>query len=120
LKFIEGLNFYSDDDHNYYTNNGAILSLIELKKSYSQIGSSVEILENSIDRWNSIVLSKNIVAFTLPNHLRIKLKRLPEYTGQLVWSGIVQKRNGNWLIIQSHESWLNCAEVATALSQSAK
>jgi hypothetical protein len=120
LKFIEGLDFYSEDVHNYYTNNGVILSLDELKKSYSQIGSSVEILENSIDSWNSTVLSKNMVAFTLPIHLRIKLKGLPEYTGQLVWSGIVQKRNGDWLIIQSHESWLNCVEVTTALSQPAK
>jgi hypothetical protein len=118
LEFMNGLNYYSGDYDAYYTNNGTILSLNDLKESYGQIGSSVEILENSIDHWNSTVLSKNTVAFTLPIHLRIKLKGIPEYNGQLVWSGIVQKRNGAWMIIQSHESWLNCAEVTTALSPS--
>lgn len=118
LKFINGLDYYSEDSDSYYTNNGQIFSLRELRKSYSQIGSLVEILENSIDSWNSTVLSKNTVAFSLPIHLRIKLKGIAEYNGQLVWSGIVQKRNGRWLIIQSHESWLNCVAVTAALSQS--
>ena len=42
---------------------------------------------------------------------KIKLVEIPEYNGQLVWYGIVQKRNEKWTIIQSHESWLNCIEV---------
>lgn len=117
LKFLEGLKYYSGDADNYYTNNGEIVSLDELKESYSQIGPSVEILSNSIDSWNSTVLSKNTVAFTLPIHLKIKLKGIPEYNGQLVWSGIVQKREEEWWIVQSHESWLNCVEVIGALSQ---
>lgn len=120
LKFISGLDYYSEDSDSYFTNNGEIFSLDQLKESYTQIGSSVEILENSIDSWNSTVLSKNTVAFTLPIHLRIKLKGIPEYNGQLVWSGTVQKRNGDWLIIHSHESWLNCVEVTAALSQASK
>jgi len=116
LKFADGLNYHSGDSDAYYTNNGTILTLDDLKKSYSQIGSSVEILENSIDSWNSTVLSENTVGFTLPIHLKIKLVGIPEYNGQLVWSGIVQKRNEKWMIIQSHESWLNCIEVASALT----
>tara|TARA_R110002033_G_scaffold18008_4_gene48337 strand:+ start:433 stop:960 length:528 start_codon:yes stop_codon:yes gene_type:complete len=117
LRFIEGLNYYSDEPDAYYTNNGIILTLTDLKKSYSQIGSSVEVLKNSIDSWNSTVLSKNTVAFTLPIHIKIKLVGIPEYNGQLVWSGIVQKRNKKWMIIQSHESWLNCIEVLSALTE---
>ena len=100
-----------------YTNNGTILTLDDLKKSYNQIGSSVEVLENTINSWNSIVLSKNTVAFTLPISIKIKLVGIPEYNGHLVWSGIVQKRNEKWMIIQSHESWLNCLEVASALTE---
>lgn len=118
LKFIDGLSYYSGDLDAYYTSNGTILSLNELKESYNQIGSSVEILENKIDSWNSTILSKNTVAFTLPIHLKIKLKDIPEYNGKLVWSCIVQKRNDKWIIIQSHESWLNCAEVMKALTPS--
>ena len=118
LQFIDGLNYYSGDYDAYYTSNGTILTLDDLKKSYSQIGPSVEILENSIDSWNSTFISENTVAFTLPVNLRIKLVGIPEYNGQLIWSGIVQKRNNNWMIIQSHESWLNCVEVASALTLS--
>ena len=116
LEFMKGLDFYSGDADTYYSNNGTITSLKEMKESYSQIGPSVEILHNSIDSWKATVISKDAVAFTLPIHLKIKLKGLPEYTGQLVWSGIVQKRNKKWRIVQSHESWLNCAEVAAALT----
>ena len=118
LKFIDGLNYYSGDSDAYYTNNGTILTLADLKKSYSQIGSSVGVLENSIDKWNSTFISENTVAFTLPIHLKIKIVGIPEYNGKLVWSGIVQKRNKRWMIIQSHESWLNCIAVLSALTES--
>ena len=118
LKFEDGLNYYSGDSDAYYINNGTILTLADLKESYRQIGSSVEILKNTIDDWNSTVLSENTVAFTLPVQLKIKLTGIPEYNGRLVWSGIVQNRNDKWIIIQSHESWLNCAEVISALTPS--
>lgn len=116
LKFVDGLDYYSGDADAYYTNNGTISSLDDLKKSYNQIGPSVEILKNSIEKWNSTFISENTIAFTLPINLKIKLVGIPEYNGQLIWSGIVQKRNDKWVIIQSHESWLNCVEVATALT----
>ncbi|MFD2568241.1 hypothetical protein [Pseudotenacibaculum haliotis] len=118
LKFLDGLNYYSGDDDAYYVNNGTLLNLDDLKKSYSQIGPSVQRLENTIQSWNSTILSENTVAFTLPILLKIKLDGIPEYTGQLIWSAIVQKRNEKWVIIQSHESWLNCVEVASALTAS--
>jgi hypothetical protein len=118
LKFTDGLNYYSGDSDAYYTSDGTINTLAELKNSYRQIGPSVEILKNSIKSWNSTLISKNTVAFALPVDLKIKLVGIPEYNGKLVWSGIVQKRNGHWIIIQSHESWLNCVEVASALTHS--
>ena len=118
LKFIDGLNYYSGDSDAYYTSDGTIHTLADLTKSYNQIGSSVELLKNSVKNWNSTFISENTVAFTLPIDLKIKLVGIPEYNGKLVWSGIVKKRNGNWIIIQSHESWLNCVEVASALTNS--
>lgn len=115
-QFLEGLHYYSGDSDAYYTSNGEVFNLQELKKSYSAIGPSVEVLENSIVSWNATFISENTVAFTLPVRLKMKLVGVPEYNGQLVWSCIVQKRDGQWQIIQSHESWLNCVEVATALT----
>lgn len=118
-QFLEGLNYYSDDSDAYYTSNGEVFNLEELRKSYSEIGPSVEVLENSITAWNATFISENTVAFTLPVRLKMKLVGIPEYNGQLIWSGIVQKRDDQWKIIQSHESWLNCVDVATALTPKA-
>lgn len=116
LEFVNGLNYYSNDSDSYYVSDGKILSLEELKTSYNEIGPSVEILNNSIEHWNAQILSKDVVSFTLPVHLKLKLKGTPEYNGQLVWTAIVRKKNKNWMIVQSHESWLNCAEVTAALT----
>ena len=116
LDFLKGLDLYSSSADSYYINNGTILSLKELKESYREIGTSIELLSNSIDSWKSVVLSRNTVVFTLPVHLRIKLKGMPEYKGQLVWSGIVHKANGKWEIIQSHESWVDPVGAASALN----
>ncbi len=118
LEFLKGLDHYSADSNSHYTNNGTILSLKDLKVAYSEIGSSVEFLSNSIADWKSVVLSNDTVVFTLPVDLKIKLKGKPEYTGKLVWSGVVHRTNGTWLIVQSHESWSNAAEAAAALATS--
>ena len=116
LKFLDGLNYYSGDSDTYYSSNGTVLTLEELKDSYRQISSSIEVMKNTIERWNATILSHNTVAFTLPVQMKIKLIGISEYSGQLIWTGIVQKRNGKWQIIQSHESWLNCAEAMSALT----
>jgi hypothetical protein len=118
LRFLDGLNYYSNDADAYYINNGTILSLDDLKVSYRQIGSSVEELENTIGVWKAKVVSNDTVIFTLPVRLKIKLSGVPEYSGNLVWSGVVQKRGNKWIIIHSHESWLNCVEAASALTPS--
>ena len=118
LRFIEGLNFYSDAEDSFYVNNGTALTLNELRQSYRQIGASVEVIENKIIRWNATYISSDTVVFTLPVNLKIKLINIPEYNGKLIWTGVLQKRKGSWLIVNSHESWLNAAEVAEALTPS--
>lgn len=116
LEFVKGLDYYSNDSNSYYISDGKILSLEELRASYDQVGPAVEILHNTISNWNTKIISKDAVSFTLPIQLKLKLKGLPEYNGQLIWSAIVQKENQKWKVVQSHESWLNCAEVEAALS----
>jgi hypothetical protein len=62
------------------------------------------------------VLAPDAAAVTLPIHLRIKAKGRPEYKGQYVWSGIVQRRSGTWKLIQSHESWQNAEQIMAAIT----
>ena len=115
MDFETELNHYSDNSKSYYVTDGIMHSLADLKKAYKNIGPSVEELHNTIESWNVQVLSSNIVTFSLPVKLKLKLKGIPEYTGQLIWTATLQKQDEQWIIVQSHESWLNCAEVAAAL-----
>ena len=62
------------------------------------------------------MLADDAASFTLPMHFSIKAKGRPSYSGQYVWSGVVQRRAGTWQIIQSHESWLNFDQVIAALA----
>jgi len=117
LDFISGLQHYVDDSLARYTSNGRIYpSLSALKSDYEQVGPLVEVLNNEILSWHIVAYSEKLIAFNLPIRLTIKMKGSPAYTGELVWTGIVEKRGGKWRIAQSHESWLNCAEAMSALS----
>ena len=89
--------------------------MADLKKAYKDIGPSVDKWQNTIEIWNVEVLLFNIVTFSLPVELKLKLKGIPEYTGELIWTATLQKQDEQWIIVQSHESWLNYAEAAAAL-----
>ncbi|MEP1445736.1 MAG: nuclear transport factor 2 family protein [Paraglaciecola sp.] len=115
-QFLRGLDYYSDDENAFFVSDGQINSLDDLKKSYAAVGSSVEDLHNDIIEWNAKVLSAELVSFTLPVKLRLKITGIPEYTGQIIWSALLQNVDGQWLVVQSHESWLDCAKVAKALT----
>ena len=116
LNFVKGLDHYSGAPDSYYITDGVLHSLDDLKQQYREIGPSVERLHNTIQSWNAQVISKDVVNFVLPVNLKLKLKGIPEFEGQLVWTATVQKQKNEWMIVQSHESWLNCAEVAEAFS----
>jgi len=114
-QYLRGLDHYSDDADACFVSDGIIRTLAELKPIYVSAGEAVEDLHNDILAWNVNVLSHALVSFTLPVKLRIKFKGIPEYTGQIIWSAILQRKSDEWLVIQSHESWLNIAEVSRAL-----
>lgn len=117
LDYKTGLQFYSEDADARFIDNGSVYPSLEaMRDAYNQVGPTMEWVENKILRWDEVVLSHDAVAFTLPIRLTIKAKGRPAYEGNYVWSGIVQKRNGRWTIIQSHESWQNYAEVIAALA----
>jgi len=116
MDFETGLDHYAQTSHSYFVMDGQMHSLAELKKAYKAVGPSVEALHNTIESWNVHVLSANTATVTLPVRLMLKLKGIPEFTGQLVWTATLYKQDGRWMIVQSHESWLNCADVAAALA----
>ena len=115
-QYLKGLDYYSNDENAYFISGDAILSLKQLRASYEQAGALVEDLHNDILDWKVRVLSAESVSFTLPVQLRLKFKGIKEYTGQIFWSAVLQKINNEWLVVQSHESWLNAAEMTKALS----
>lgn len=116
MDFETGLNHYSDDPNAYFITDGIMHSLADLKEAYQAVGPSVEELHNTIKSWQIQVLSSEVVTVTLPVMLKLKLKDVPEFNGELTWTATLQKQNEKWLIVQSHESWLNCAQVSAALT----
>ena len=115
LDFETGLNHYSDVPNAYFITDGKMKSLSDLRREYRAVGPSVESLHNKIESWNAQVLNEHVVNFTLPVQLTLKMKGIPEYSGKLIWTATLHKLDNEWMIVQSHESWLNCAEVAAAL-----
>lgn len=112
---------YSPDADAHFIENGRLFpSLDDMKKEYDEFGPMLESLENKVDRWDVTVLAADAVLINLPLHFSIKAKGRPEYQGTYVWSGVVQKRNGKWILIHSHESWLNFAEAMKAIMPETK
>ena len=99
MQFLKGLDHYSDDKNAYYVSDGVISSLDQLKKAYAAVGPTVEVINNEILEWNSKVLSPELVSFTLPVKLTLKLQGKPEYTGQIIWSALLKKENNIVIII---------------------
>ena len=118
-QYLKGLDYYAGGDNTYFVSDGVIHTLEKLKTIYATVGETVEDLHNEILEWHCQVLTPELVNYTLPVKLRLKFKGIPEYTGQIIWSATLQKIDGQWLVIQSHESWLNAAEVAAALTPEA-
>ena len=116
MRFLEGLNFYADEEDALFVTDGKAKNLKELKEEYEVAGALVEDLENTILQWHTKVLSDKTVLFTLEVQLRLKLKDYEEYTGKLTWTATLKKYDDKWLVVQSHESWMDVAEMIKAFS----
>ena len=117
LDFNASFQLYSGDPDARFIENGVLFpSLDAMKKAYAELGTILESVNNSIDRWDTMVLAADAVAFTSPIHFSIKAKGRPEYHGEYVWSGIVQRRSGSWKLVQSHKSWFNAEQVIAAIT----
>ena len=116
LDFQTALQLYSAEADARYVENGVIFrSLDAMKKAYAEFAPILESLQNNVDAWDVMVLGADVVSFTLPIHFSIKAKGRPEYKGQCVWSGVVQRRGGTWKMVQTHESWVNPEQAMAAI-----
>jgi len=117
LDFKTVFQYYSNDSDTRYIENGYLFpSLSALKESYIQITPNLEYYEISAKSWDMIELNNDAVLVNIPSHAKIKAKDRPEYEFDYVWSAVIQKRRGKWLVVQSHESWINAPEVAAAFT----
>jgi len=117
LDFQTAFQYYSADSDTRYIENGSLFpSLAAMKEAYNQIVPTLELLENTVKSWDMIVLNNDAALLTLPIHAKMKAKGRPEYQFDYVWSALIQKRNGKWLLVQSHESWVNAMDVVAAIT----
>lgn len=109
-------NYFSSDPDAHYIENGHLYSYKEIDASYTELASALDLVENKIDNFDIIVLSKDAAFITAPIHLKMKAKGLPEFNTTSIWTALLQKRKGKWMIIRTHESQPNYAELAAALT----
>ena len=116
LDVNSALENYSNDPDTRYVENGYLYpSLKAYGEAYLKLVPTLEYLDQTVDSWDIVVLSDEAAVVTLPMHARIKVKDRPEYQFDFICSSVVQKRNGKWLLINTHESWLNAAEAMAAI-----
>ena len=118
IDFRAALRDYSPDADARYVENGVVFpSLAALQKEYDALGPALEVLENTADAWSVTVLGPDAAVVTVPIHLRIKMKGGVELRNHpYVWSAVVQRRAGRWLLVQTHESHVRYDELVTALT----
>lgn len=117
LDVNSALEYYSNDSDTRYVENGYLYpSLTALKDAYIKLLPGFEFMDQTVKSWDVIVLSEDAALVTLPMHARVKVKGRPEIEFDFVCSSVVQKRNGKWLLINTHESWLNAAEAMAAMT----
>ena len=117
LDYTSVFQYYSNDPEARHVVNGFLYPSVDaMKNDYDKMVPGIEYTQHSVKSWDVIVLSDDAALMTVPVQMKIKTKSSPEFKFDLVWSCVVQKRNDKWLVVQSHESWLNAAEVMAAMT----
>ena len=108
-------NYSSDADARFTENGNTYASLDAMKAAYKDLMVSLEIVQNEVKSWDVMVIDAEAAMVTLPIHGKLKVKGRDAIEVDYVWSGLIQKRNGKWLVVQSHESWVNADKAMAAL-----
>jgi uncharacterized protein (TIGR02246 family) len=100
-----GWTMYSTDPKARYVENGMVHpSLDAMKKMSADMMPNIEKFRIDIDATDAIVLGPDAVLINSPFHMTMKPKGKSEYTGQGVWTGIFQRKDGKWELVATHES----------------
>jgi len=103
-----------------HMDNGTVYpSLGAYKKANEQFGTVLEYVRTTGDAWDAMVLGPEAVMITVPWHADMKAKGRPEYKARGVSSVLVQRREGRWQIVHTHESFVNANELMAALTPTA-
>lgn len=109
---------YLPDPDVRYVENGVLYpsSLDSLKAFADSFYGMLESLTNSIDSLNVVVLGAEASAVTVTFHFTVKTKVGKQISGQGIFTAAMQFRSGRWLIVQSHESEINFAELMAEIA----
>lgn len=113
--------YFESNDNVRHTSNGLLITSLEVlidslnSKNLLNFRSTIESFEETPDRFDVLILSKDAVSITVPAHYKIKAKGLAEYKGQEVISFLLQRINGRWLVTQSHISEYDVCKAMAAL-----
>jgi len=100
-----------------YMDNGVVYpSLGDYKKANEQFATVLEYVRTTGDAWDAMVLGPDAVMITVPWHADMKAKGRSEYKARGVSSVLVQRREGSWQIVHTHESFANANELMAALT----
>ncbi len=80
---------------------------------------AISALQSKPSSFHIEVLGADAAAVTVPFTWTITSKTGKSVSGDGVWSGVLQRRNGSWAIISSHESETNLAALAAAMASPA-
>ena len=107
---------FSSDPDARFAGDGVVYALDALRTAADVFYSNLESLKVAADATDVIVLGPEAAVIVRQAHMIVKTKTGQEATVQLVFTGVVQRRDGQWQMVQTHESELNAADFIAAIT----
>lgn len=106
---------YSPSPDARYVENGMTYgSLDSVKVTYARMLAGLDSMALTANGFHADVLDADAVVTTVPFHFRMKPKGKAMVEGTGVWTGVLARGEGGWMIVSSHESWNDPGPKATA------
>jgi hypothetical protein len=108
---------YSSDPDTRYTENGVTYpNLDALRKANTDLVGPLEALTVAPGTMDVMVLSPDAAVVTSKMSITLKPAGKPEFKTTGVLTSVVQRRNGKWRTVYSHESDLNIEQMEKAIT----
>ncbi len=112
-----GKAMYSADADARYTENGMTYANLDaMNKMSDAMQGSMESMNIAPDAVDVMVVGPDAAVVTSPFHMTAKVKGKPEYKAQGVWSAVVARRGGKWMIVSTHESVQHADQMMAAMT----